>query len=377
MKKSEQVIYITLIDFLLQLLFLGLVLWVIFSLGESQVSPADPTVFGSTEKDTNALNRIKDLMSKAGMDDRNPEQFLGTVEAIIDAAAGIGEFGQIAPLLERIKDLMGKSGIKDIGDFVAKSEAIIDASGGNLDKARQAIEVVKNLFGEDGLNNVKQVDIDAVGGIANAVGHAKQVKDIMDKTGVDPSQWADLIARGREASGSSEKSNAPPHIIMSETRGFSFPSGSSKLSGEFREKLSTEVVAHIEQAIHDHHINLIEVIGHTDGVPVKRGTKQIDGTLETIAGEAYNPDREPRAVQGSNTDLGMLRALEVVKLLKQLRYQGRLKEIDPDTGFRAYSSGQLTLVDGKLSNGQSRGDDSARRRIEIRLTRLGEQIQEK
>lgn len=377
MKKSEQVIYITLIDFLLQLLFLGLVLWVIFSLGESKVSPADPTVFGSTEKDTTVLNRIKDLMPKAGMGDRNPEQFLGAVEAIIDAAVGIGEFGQVAPLLERIKDLMGKSGIKDIGDFVAKSEAIIDASGGNLDKARQAIEVVKNLFGEDGLNNVKQADIDAVGGIANAVGHAKQVKDIMDKTGVDPSQWADLIARGREASGASEKSNAPPHIIMSETRGFSFPSGSSKLSGEFREKLGTEVVAHIEQAIHDHHINLIEVIGHTDGVPVKRGTKQIDGTLETIAGEAYNPDREPRAVQGSNTDLGMLRALEVVKLLKQLRYQGRLKEINPDTGFRAYSSGQLTLVDGKLSNGQSRGDDSARRRIEIRLTRLGEQIQEK
>lgn len=377
MKKSEQVIYITLIDFLLQLLFLGLVLWVIFSLGESKVSSADPTVFGSTEKDVKVLNRIKDLMPKAGMDDRNPEQFLGTVAAIIDAAADIGEFGQVAPLLERIKNLMGKSGIKDIGDFVAKTEAIIDASGGNLNRVRQQLELVKNLFGENGLDNIKKEDVDAVGDITNAIAQAKQIKDIMDKTGIDPSQWADLIARGKEASSLLEKSNAPPHIIMSETRGFSFPSGSSKLSGEFREKLSNEVVAHIEQAIHDHHINLIEVIGHTDGVPVKRGTKEIDGTLETIAGEAYNPAREPRAVQGSNTDLGMLRALEVVKLLKQLRYEGKLKEIDPDTGFRAYSSGQLTLVDGKLSNGQSRGDDSARRRIEIRLTRLGEQIQEK
>jgi len=67
----------------------------------------------------------------------------------------------------------------------------------------------------------------------------------------------------------------------------------------------------------------------------------------------------------------------VVKLLKHLHSLGKLKQINPDTGFRAYSSGQLTMPDGSLSNGQNRKDEPDRRRIEIRLTRLGDRIQEK
>jgi hypothetical protein len=187
--------------------------------------------------------------------------------------------------------------------------------------------------------------------------------------------WLDLINKGKQAAAAGGKSDAPPHIVLSETKGFSFPSGSYQLSLEFRDKLEKDVVAHIQQAIDRYGIDLIEVIGHTDGVPVKRGSGEIDSALEGMAGEAYAPDRPARAVQGSNADLGMLRAWEVVKFLKHLRAQGKLAAINPDTGFRAYSSGQLTQVDGKLSDGRSRGDDPARRRIEIRLTRLGERIQ--
>lgn len=129
-------------------------------------------------------------------------------------------------------------------------------------------------------------------------------------------------------------------------------------------------------AIGKYGIDLIEVIGHTEGMPAKRGTREMDSTLETMAGVAYDPDRPFRAVQGSDTDLGMLRALEAVKFLKPLRGQGKLTQIDSNKGLRAYSSGQLTLVDGNLSDDRSRDDDPARRRIEIRLTRLGERIQE-
>ena len=133
-------------------------------------------------------------------------------------------------------------------------------------------------------------------------------------------------------------------------------------------------MAHIQLAIEKYGINLIEVIGHTDGQPVKRGSKQMDSALESMAVQPYDPNRIPNAVQGSNTDLGLLRALEVVKLLKHLCNQGKLKPINSDTGFRAYSSGQLTLPDGRLSNGQSRKEEPDRRRIEIRLTRLGDRI---
>jgi outer membrane protein OmpA-like peptidoglycan-associated protein len=69
----------------------------------------------------------------------------------------------------------------------------------------------------------------------------------------------------------------------------------------------------------------------------------------------------------SNADLGLMRALSVVRLLQDIQVQtGSLKEIK----FRVYSVAQLILPNGEFAS-INRQADASRRRIEIRFTRLG------
>lgn len=373
MRKSEQVIYITLIDFLLQLLFFGLVLWAISSLGKPGIAEQDIKPFGGAENAAGVLRKVKDLMDEAGA--RDADDFAAKMKALLARAGGLE---QVSDLPGLVKDLMDRAGMDDKQEFFRQAGGLVDAAkaAGGLQNAAASLQALKDLMDRTGMQGrdiVARLEaIERAGGIENAQALAEAGRAIREQTGVDdPGLWPELINKGKAAG----KPDAPPHIILSETRGFSFPSGSSRLSPEFRDKLEKDVVDRIQQAIDAYGINLIEVIGHTDGVPVKRGSREIDSALEAMAREPYEEGRTPRAVQGSNTDLGMLRALEVVKFLQHLRGRGRLAGIDPATGFRAYSSGQLTTVDGRLADAASRDDDPARRRIEIRLTRLGERIQ--
>jgi len=373
-RKSEQVIYITLIDFLMQLLFLGLVLWVIFGLSKPDIPQQEIDAIGGPSKATEVLERVKDLLDKYPGNDIN--SILNDFSFIVDSSGGINQAMEFAKGIKEPQVLFAKlKAIEDAGGFskVQKILSKMNSLGNGADK----IDIEKLL---DELVELKQFqpDIDDLGGIAKNIELAKKAKIIIDKTGIDdPDKLAELINKAQRIINASGKSDAPPHIILSETKGFSFPVGSSQLNPDFRKKLENEVVDHVQQAIDKYGINLIEVIGHTDGQPVTRVSKQMDLALESIASEPYVSNGEPKAVQGSNTDLGMLRAVEVVKLLKHLHSLGKLKQINPDTGFRAYSSGQLTMPDGSLSNGQNRKDEPDRRRIEIRLTRLGDRIQEK
>ena len=212
----------------------------------------------------------------------------------------------------------------------------------------------------------------SMGGIGKLIQNAKWAETAIARIGlVDPGK---VVISNPVDSPTSERLCAKPYITIKAVNSLSFASGSSKLSPAFHDTVETEVIKDIEKNIIEHHINLIEVIGHTDGMPVKTGNRTMDTNLELIASQTYDPNRKPNAAQGSNTDLGMLRAVEVVKLLRHLRSRGKLLGIDPDKGFRAYSSGQLTMPDHTLSNGQGRKDDESRRRIEIRLTQLGDEI---
>jgi hypothetical protein len=65
-----------------------------------------------------------------------------------------------------------------------------------------------------------------------------------------------------------------------------------------------------------------------------------------------------------------MRALELVRVLRYIqKKEGRLKGLQ----FRPYSAAQLILPNGEfVSPSSDRKEDSTRRRIEIRFTRLGE-----
>ena len=115
-------------------------------------------------------------------------------------------------------------------------------------------------------------------------------------------------------------------------------------------------------------IDVIEVIGHTDGQPIsginsptENNYSNLDYSLEKV-----NLGKLPVAQlrPGSNTDLGIMRALAVVQELK--KSGGGILKLN----FRAYSAGQLLLQDGQPAP-IDKTDTPERRRIEIRFTKLG------
>jgi hypothetical protein len=149
----------------------------------------------------------------------------------------------------------------------------------------------------------------------------------------------------------------PPIITLAETEArFRFPLGSAELSPPFRESLSQDVVPQILHAKQKYHINTVQVIGHTDEVPLSNLTSTLDkGLIAFIwANAAVGP--------GSNTDLAMLRAVAVLKVLRAHPDLTDLKWVP-------YSAGQVLLPpDDVLSPGQDKGQNPDRRRVVIRLT---------
>ena len=152
----------------------------------------------------------------------------------------------------------------------------------------------------------------------------------------------------------------PPILTLAETEArFRFPSGSAELSQTFRESLSKDVVPQILHAKQKYRINTVQVIGHTDEVPLSNLASTLDkGLIAFIwANAAVAP--------GSNTDLAMLRAVAVLKVLREHPELTDLKLVP-------YSAGQLLLPpDDVLSPGQDKGQNPDRRRVVIRLTRSG------
>ena len=80
---------------------------------------------------------------------------------------------------------------------------------------------------------------------------------------------------------------------------------------------------------------------------------------------------------GSNADLGLIRALAVVKELQKAQNQTRLSRFKK-VQFRAYSAAQLFLPENQgFAKKNTRKDPATRgkrRRIEIRFAQLGEYV---
>ncbi|OAD22367.1 protein containing Outer membrane protein, OmpA/MotB [Candidatus Thiomargarita nelsonii] len=123
-----------------------------------------------------------------------------------------------------------------------------------------------------------------------------------------------------------DKADKPPIINLPETLGFSFNSGHARLSEEFENLLKNDIVPKLRDIKDKHKVNVIEVIGHTDGV-IAGGYSNLDEKLENavakgdISGLHY----------GSNADLGLMRALAVALFLRK---QPELSGVT----FRVYSA---------------------------------------
>jgi outer membrane protein OmpA-like peptidoglycan-associated protein len=170
-----------------------------------------------------------------------------------------------------------------------------------------------------------------------------------------------LIGTNAKLQSANEKlRSAFPIIIDEKSGGFAFLSGSAELPLGFKKYLQDTIINKIEKATKNNkNIDFIQIIGHTDSQGISN-TSNLDAKLTSAA----NGNEKITTLQaGSNTDLGLMRAVAVVRFLKA-------KGLDK-VKFRAYSAGQLYLPSGELVK-IDLGADDTRRRIEIRFIPYGQ-----
>jgi len=151
------------------------------------------------------------------------------------------------------------------------------------------------------------------------------------------------------------RKNKPPIIPLQEASGYTFKTASAELSSRFKLRLTEVIIPQLRSIVSEFDVNTIEIVGHTDSVPVFYGRRSnLDKKLEDVY-------RHRGLVKGlhfsSNTELGLLRALAVKNFLED-----NLDNDFPGVSFRIYSAAQLVPVKAK--------GNAARRRIELRFTKL-------
>jgi hypothetical protein len=159
------------------------------------------------------------------------------------------------------------------------------------------------------------------------------------------------------------RGSGPPILIISEeTELYRFESGSAEISDEFRKAFEVEFLPQLEQYMRIYRCDVIEVVGHTDGQAVGTGQSNLDSRLVT----AYFDGQLDALSPGSNVDLGMMRAVAVIQMLRGYQEQGWFENI---RYFHPSSSGQMITKDRALASPTANQADRSRRRIEIRILR--------
>ena len=187
-----------------------------------------------------------------------------------------------------------------------------------------------------------------------------------------PEEIAALIERGLLAAAPAESSkdgrgdgkdghNWPPIINLSEAGGYFFATRSAELRSDFETKLRTTVVDRLLDIAAAFHVDVIEVIGHTDERPVNGSVSNLDRDLPAvISGVSSVGLLQP----ADNAGLGLARAVAVVRVLAS---EPRLRSFQ----VLPLSGAQLIGTDGRLTRGDDQGDVRERRRIEIRMRKSG------
>lgn len=167
----------------------------------------------------------------------------------------------------------------------------------------------------------------------------------------------------QQVKGQGRVQGPPPILFIPDNDKFRFPVGSAKLSDAFRKYIWNSLVAKIVETRTLYGIDTVEIIGHTDGQPNQGSSSNLDMFLE----QAAATNTLDRLIPGSNADLGLMRALAIANELRKAQAkQPKLAGLQ----FRAYSAGQLYLLNGELAPA-NRNPDVSRRRIEVRFTRMG------
>jgi outer membrane protein OmpA-like peptidoglycan-associated protein len=172
----------------------------------------------------------------------------------------------------------------------------------------------------------------------------------------------DFVSRAIKKASLGKKGEWPPFLSLSEAGGYYFDSGKATLHPEFEAKLGKTIIPLLRKFIDDYDVNVVEVIGHTDEVPMV-GTSNLDKLLIPASASKVAIS----ALQSTdNAGLAIARAVAVVHIL---RADPRLEGVT----ILPLSGAQLIAPTDRPADGLATGDDQHRRRIEIRLRRTTEQ----
>jgi flagellar motor protein MotB len=172
-------------------------------------------------------------------------------------------------------------------------------------------------------------------------------------SGSDPEQY---LRRAITAAERGREGEWPPFFSLSEAGGYYFDSGKATLRPQFEQSLRSSIIPMLATSIADYDVDVIEVIGHTDEVPMV-GASNLDSSL-IAASVSRVPIADLRSTD--NAGLAMARAVAVVRVL---RSDPRLRSV----AILPLSGAQMVVPVDRMADGTSPRDDQSRRRIEIRL----------
>jgi flagellar motor protein MotB len=292
-------------------------------------------LFGEIRKPTNELREVLGLPRIR--ETQSPRQVVAAVQETSEAA-----ITKIAKLEALIRE-------NDDPDLIAKLRAEIDQLKKERDALFKRIAELEKLIGAPSdLNEL-----------------LRQIEDLKKEN--------EELKRGSRT-----------RVIAEQRKEFQFDPGSAVIKKDFssalREKIPNENVGYYDPPFPQiaaevinlqERVNTLEIIGHTDGVPLSRY-----GNLDQMIPILLTNDLQglENLSAGSNNDLGLLRSLALKR--EWINYvesyePNKDREILRRLKIRCYSAGQTippVPIDNPTIDVFRKKDDRARR-IEMRLTR--------
>jgi outer membrane protein OmpA-like peptidoglycan-associated protein len=225
--------------------------------------------------------------------------------------------------------------------FFAEVDAL-RRQGATAEKVRRDAEIARALEAELGADAAAKLSPD-------------QIAELVRSALASPAASQAVAARSSKGPGGHDW---PPIIRLSEANGYFFPVGSAEVDPGLAQRLRTAVTQRLADILKAYDVDVIEVIGHTDDLPVAQKASNLDRGLSDVL---RNGAPVANLVPADNAGLGFARAVAVARVLMQ----------DPKlAGYRILplSAAQMTGTDERLSF-PGGGDVRERRRIEIRVRR--------
>lgn len=160
-----------------------------------------------------------------------------------------------------------------------------------------------------------------------------------------------------------KKTEWPPFFNLSEKGGYYFDTGQATLRKDVKLKLERDVIPRLRKLVAEYGIDVIEVIGHTDEVPMS-GVSNLDRQLIPASSNEVSISTLRST---DNAGLAMARAVSVVNLFRSASQLQGLTILP-------LSGAQMIVPVDRLSDGTATQSDQSRRRIEIRLRRKSKQV---